>query len=127
MQHFHGEIVSQHPVFPSGSKASSVVEVGEAGVETDIVYSPEDDQAIERFLRESVGTAWNPLGTCKMAPVSQMGVVNETLSVHGVRRLKIADMSIAPKNVSGNTMSTALMIGEKSADIFIRELGLCRA
>lgn len=57
-----------------------------------------------------------------MAPVQNMGVVDENLSVHGVKGLKVADLSIAPKNVAGNTMSTALMIGERAADIFIREL-----
>ncbi|KAI0376775.1 GMC oxidoreductase [Hypomontagnella monticulosa] len=124
MKHFHSEIMSQHPVFPPGSKASCAGMGGDISAKTGIVYSSEDDQAIERFVRESVGTTWHPIGTCKMAPVSQMGVVDETLGVHNARKLKVADMSIAPKNVSGNTMSTALMIGERAADIFIKELGL---
>jgi choline dehydrogenase-like flavoprotein len=51
-----------------------------------------------------------------------MGVVDENLSVYGVKGLKVADLSIVPKNVAGNTMSTTLMIGERAADIFIREL-----
>lgn len=127
MRFFGGELPGQQPDFPAGSKASSVPQ-GRAGgndlVAADIEYGSEDDAAIEKFLRTSVGTTWHPLGTCKMAPTEQMGVVDETLSVHGVKGLKVADLSIAPKNVAGNTMSTALMIGEKAADIFIRELGL---
>ena len=45
-------------------------------------------------------------------------------SVHGVEGLKIADLSILPRNVAANTNNTALAIGEKAADIFIKELGL---
>lgn len=128
MRFFGGELPGQQPDFPKGSKASSVPDEENAGgndlVAADIEYGLEDDAAIEKFLRTRVGTTWHPLGTCKMASVEQMGVVDENLSVHGVKGLKVADLSIAPKNVSGNTMSTALMIGEKAADIFIRELAL---
>lgn len=128
MRFFGGELPGQYPTFPEGSKASSVPEEKARGNDhaKDIKYGPEDDAAIEKFLRTRIGTTWHPLGTCKMAPTEQMGVVDENLSVHGVKGLKVADLSIAPKNVAGNTMSTALMIGEKAADIFIRELALRR-
>lgn len=86
-------------------------------------YSAEDDLAIEQWARENVNTAYHPMGTCKMAPVENKGVVDGSLSVHGIKGLKVADMSIVPENVSANTMSTALLIGEKAADIFIKELG----
>lgn len=129
MRFFGGELPGQQPDFPAGSKASSVPEEKARGndfVAADIEYGSEDDAAIAKFLRTRVGTTWHPLGTCKMASVEQMGVVDENLSVHGVKGLKVADLSIAPKNVAGNTMSTALMIGEKAADTFIRELALRR-
>jgi choline dehydrogenase-like flavoprotein len=58
-----------------------------------------------------------------MAPRKKKGVVDPSLSVYGTKGLKIADLSIAPENVSGNTMNAALLIGEKAADIFIKELG----
>jgi alcohol oxidase len=51
-------------------------------------------------------------------------VVDASLSVYGVRGLKIADLSIPPRNVAANTMSTAVAVAEKAADIFIEELGL---
>ncbi|KAH8764950.1 hypothetical protein F5883DRAFT_421663 [Diaporthe sp. PMI_573] len=123
MRFFGGDIPEQHPAFPEGSKVSSLLEeTGGNGSTIDGEYRPEDDVAIEDFLRTRVGTTWHPLGTCKMASVQQMGVVDENLSLYGVKGLKVADLSIAPKNVAGNTMSTALMIGERAADIFIREL-----
>lgn len=123
LQLYRGE-THQHPNFPQGSHAANDSESPSDSAAKDIEYSPEDDEAIKQWIRENVGTAYHSISTCKMAPEEQMGVVDESLSVHGVQCLKIADLSIAPANVSGNTYSTALVIGEKAADIFIKELGL---
>lgn len=59
-----------------------------------------------------------------MGPREEAGVVDASLSVYGVQGLKIADLSIPPRNVAANTMSTAVAVAEKAADIFIKELGL---
>jgi len=59
-----------------------------------------------------------------MKPRERGGVVDSHLSVYGVRGLKVADLSIAPANVSANTYSTALVIGEKAAVIIAEELGV---
>jgi alcohol oxidase len=91
---------------------------------TDIKYSAEDDAVIEQWTRENVGTTWHSVGTCNMAPFDEGGVVGSNLSVHGVQNLKVADLSIPPKNVAANTANNAMVIGEKAADIFIQELGL---
>ena len=53
-----------------------------------------------------------------------MGVTDGTLSVHGMKGLKLADLSVPPENVGANTGNTAFLVGEKAADIFIKELGL---
>ncbi|KAK8064414.1 gmc oxidoreductase [Apiospora phragmitis] len=89
-----------------------------------VEYTAEDDAAIEQFLRENVNTTWHSLGTCKMAPRENGGVVDGNLSVYGVEGLKLADLSIVPENIGANTNNTALTIGEKAAAIFIKELGL---
>jgi choline dehydrogenase-like flavoprotein len=125
MRFYQGES-HLHPRFPQGSNAESLTEAASDGARLKIQYSPEDDEAIRQWVREHVGTAFHSIGTCKMAPIEQLGVVDKTLNVHGVQKLKVADLSIVPENVSGNTMSTALMIGEKAADIIIKELGLER-
>ncbi|KAG6356808.1 hypothetical protein INS49_014682 [Diaporthe citri] len=82
---FGGELPGQHPAFPEGSKASPVPEkkAGGDGAATDVEYGPEDDAAIKHFIRTSVGTTWHPLGTCKMAPVEQMGVVDDRRESRG--------------------------------------------
>ena len=59
-----------------------------------------------------------------MAPKEEGGVVDPLLNVYGTEGLKVADLSIVPGNVAANTNNTALMVGEKAADIVVRELGL---
>jgi alcohol oxidase len=51
------------------------------------------------------------------------GVLDERLNVHGVKGLKVADLSICPDNVGCNTYSTALLIGEKCAVLTAEDLG----
>ncbi|KAI9447382.1 alcohol oxidase-like protein [Lactarius indigo] len=126
MPHFRGEPPVLHPKFPPGGPASIVAEA-EGPVPFDaprIVYSEEDERALEDFARAQVATTWHSLGTCAMKPREQGGVVDSKLNVYGVRGLKVADMSIAPGNVSANTYGTALAIGEKAAVIIAEELGI---
>ncbi|KAM0263150.1 hypothetical protein ACHAQJ_001303 [Trichoderma viride] len=128
-----GEVAVGNPNFPEGSKAGlrKGREVAE-GFKTleerkklpPIEYSAEDDEAIEDYIRSNLETTWHSLGTCKMAPKEEGGVVDKHLNVYGTVGLKICDLSIAPENVSANTNNTALIVGEKGADIIAKELGL---
>lgn len=126
MNIFRGEVEGNHPVFPAGSKARAGQYDSSAPLDaiTDIEYTEEDDAAIDQFIRERVSTPWHSLGTCKMGPRDAKGVVDENLSVYGVKGLKIADLSICPKNVAAHTNATAFLVGEKAADILDKELGL---
>jgi choline dehydrogenase len=49
-------------------------------------------------------------------------VVDQSLRVHGIDRLRIADASVMPSVVSANTSAAVFMIGEKAADL-VRETG----
>ncbi|KAI8931137.1 hypothetical protein NX059_011491 [Plenodomus lindquistii] len=120
---YRGELAVGHPKFPEGS-AAAIVESMDVPLENikDIEYTKEDDDAIVEWLRANVNTTWHSLGTCKMAPREDDGVVDGSLNVYGVKGLKIADLSIPPENVGANTNNTALVIGEKAADIIINEL-----
>ncbi|KAB0581422.1 FAD-binding protein [Ideonella dechloratans] len=76
-------------------------------------------QSDEDFLanvRAHAATVFHPAGTCKMG-VDPMAVVAPDLRVHGVRGLRVADASIMPVLVSGNTNAPCIMIGEKAADL----------
>ncbi|KAG1835725.1 GMC oxidoreductase-domain-containing protein [Suillus variegatus] len=93
----------------------------------DLIYTAEDDEAIDRYHRSRMQTTWHSLGTCAMKPRADQGVIDSRLNVYGVTNLKVADMSIAPKNVGTNTYSTALLIGEKAAMIMADDLDIeCR-
>lgn len=59
-----------------------------------------------------------------MKPREKGGVVDSRLNVYGVNGLKVADLSVGPGNVSANTYSTALVIGEKAAVIIAEELDI---
>lgn len=104
------------PKFAEGSEA--------AGSDPNPKYTAEDDEAIAQFIRENVGSTWHSMGTAKMAPLEQNGVVDSKLNVYGVKGLKCVDLSIAPQMVAANTNNTAYVVGEKGADIIMKELGL---
>lgn len=139
---YRGEIAAGHPPFAPGSKAAVAIEFATTtttplensdnektleggGIVTNIQYSVEDDKVIEQWVRENVETTWHSLGTCKMgaSPEEEVNsVVDADLNVHKVRGLKIADLSVVPRNVAANTNNTAMVIGEKAAEIILREL-----
>ncbi|KAK7753399.1 hypothetical protein SLS62_004690 [Diatrype stigma] len=123
MESYRGELSSCHPPFPANSEAACIDTDGPlSGDVRDIRYTAEDDEILAKWLRENVSSTWHSLGTCKMKPKEEMGVVDSSLNVYGVENLKIVDLSIVPSNVAANTGSTALAIGEKAADILIKEL-----
>ncbi|KAF8262163.1 alcohol oxidase [Lactarius quietus] len=129
MPHFRGEPLAHHPAFAPGGPAS-VVAHAEGPVPFDtprIVYSDDDERVLEEFTRANVSPWAHSLGTCAMKPRERGGVVDSNLNVYGVRGLKVADLSIAPSNVSANTYGTALVIGEKAAVIIAEELGINRS
>lgn len=84
----------------------------------DIMYpfDLEDDAALEQDIRNRADTQYHPVGTCKMGQ-DEMAVVDERLCVRGVQGLRVADASIMPTLIGGNTNAPAIMIGEKAADM----------
>lgn len=73
----------------------------------------------EEFLRDTAFLGYHPVGTCRMGG-DDKAVVAPNLKVRGVDRLRVADASIMPELISGNTNATAIMIGEKAADLIVQ-------
>lgn len=78
----------------------------------------QSDKYYECQLRHLASSLYHPVGTCKMGPESDpLAVVDNRLKVHGIKNLRVADASIMPIIVRGNTNAPAIMIGEKAADL----------
>lgn len=71
------------------------------------------------------GTIYHPAGTCKMGPpYDKDAVVDPRLRVYGIRNLRVADASIMPHIVRGNTNAPCMMIGEKVSDMIKEDWGI---
>lgn len=80
----------------------------------------EGEQAMEHWIRQYSEALYHPTGTCRMAPGSDPhAVVDARLRVHGLEGLRVADASIMPEIVRGNTNAACVMIGEKAADMML--------
>ncbi len=77
-----------------------------------------DDAALDQMIRSRADTVYHPVGTCRMGPNAD-DVVDSQLKYRGLDGLYIADASIMPRLVSGNTNAPSIMIGERGAD-FVR-------
>jgi choline dehydrogenase len=74
---------------------------------------------IEAWIKTTVQHTYHPSCTARIGP-PQDGVVDAQLRVHGVDRLRVADASVMPTVIRGNTNAPAIMIGERCSD-FIRQ------
>ena len=75
-----------------------------------------DDDALDLWIRQTVGSARHVSGTCKIGPDSDpMAVVDQQCRVKGFQGLWIADSSVMPQVPRANANATAIMIGERVA------------
>lgn len=74
------------------------------------------------YIRDNATTVFHCIGTCRMGPDPEAGdVVDARLRVHGLHGLRVADASIMPTPVSGNTNAATIMIGEKAAALILQD------
>ncbi len=76
------------------------------------------DEQLLAHLRECAATVFHPVGTCRMG-TDEMAVVTPALEVRGIENLRVADASIMPTLISGNTNAACIMIGERAADFIL--------
>ncbi len=91
-------------------------------VRREVLPGPEvisNDEMLE-YIRDYGSTIFHPTSTCRMGQ-DDLAVVDERLRVRGIDALRVADASIMPTVVSGNTNATCVMIGEKAADMLMQD------
>lgn len=77
---------------------------------------PDNDEGWVRYIRDKALIAYHPVGTCRMGS-DEDAVVDPQCRVRGIDGLRVVDASIMPSITSGNTNATAIMIGEKGAEM----------
>jgi choline dehydrogenase-like flavoprotein len=75
------------------------------------------DDDIDTFIRTQSFSFYHPSGSCMMGKV-----VDAQLKVYGLSNVRVADTSVMPTLVTGNTNAPAIMIGERAADFIRRGL-----
>jgi choline dehydrogenase len=81
----------------------------------------QSDEDIRAWIRANAETIYHPVGTCKMGNDAD-AVVDAQLCVHGIRGLRVADASIMPTLIGGNTNAPTTMIAEKAAAFVLQEV-----
>jgi choline dehydrogenase len=91
-------------------------------IEEELVPGPKvaSDADLLDFARQKGTTVFHPTSTCRMGS-DLRAVVDERLRVHGFEGLRVADASIMPTLVSGNTNAACVMIGEKASDMILQD------
>ncbi|HPQ94252.1 MAG: GMC family oxidoreductase N-terminal domain-containing protein [Thiothrix sp.] len=88
---------------------------GIRGVEMAPGREIQSDARLLDYLRHTTTTVYHPVGTCRMGLDAMAVVSPQNLKVHGMQNLRVADASIMPSLISGNTSAPSMMIGDMGA------------
>ena len=72
-------------------------------------------------FRARASTVYHPVSTCRMGRAAGEAVVDASLKVHGIDRLRIVDASVFPTVTSANTHAPTVMVAQKAADLILKE------
>jgi choline dehydrogenase len=72
-------------------------------------------------FRARASTVYHPVSTCRMGRNAGESVVDASLRVHGVERLRVVDASVFPTVTSANTNAPTIMVAQKAADLILNQ------
>jgi choline dehydrogenase len=89
------------------------------GTELNYPSGPWNEELIQKHIEQATECVYHPVGTCKMGTDAEAVCDPLTLRVKGLHGLRVADASIMPDVISGNTNAAVVMIAEKAADLIL--------
>ena len=101
----------------AGARAMARICKAELAPGPDVV----SDEALIADFRARSGTVYHPVGTCRMGRNPTQSVVDARLRAHGVEGLRVADASIFPSLVSGNTNAAVMMVAARAAAMILED------
>lgn len=105
--------------WPGGGLGEPVIPPHLARAHSHEAGSEPSDALLEDFARHYAITVYHVTSTCRIGEV-----VDPRLRVHGIEALRVADASVMPNIVSGNTNAATIMIGEKAAEMIATDHGV---
>ena len=75
-------------------------------------------ESLRQKVRDTLESLYHPVGSCRMG-ADERAVVDPGLRVRGIEALRVADASIMPSIIGGNTNAPSVMIGEKCAELVL--------
>ncbi|MFZ1992203.1 MAG: GMC family oxidoreductase N-terminal domain-containing protein [Alphaproteobacteria bacterium] len=78
----------------------------------------DDDEQLKEYIRKTSATTHHPCGSCKMG-ADDGATVTPELKVKGIEGLRVADASIFPMLIGGNTNAPVVMVAEKASDMIL--------
>ncbi|MDE0853658.1 MAG: choline dehydrogenase [Nevskia sp.] len=93
---------------------------GVSGGEVEPGPAVQSDSEIAADIRRRAETIYHPVGTCKMGN-DAMAVVDPSLCVRGIKGLRVADASIMPTLIGGNTNAPTMVIAERAARMILAQ------
>ena len=105
--------------WPGGGLGEPVIPPHLAQAHGHVAGADPSDALLEDLARHYALTVYHATSTCRIGDV-----VDPNLRVLGISGLRVADASVMPNVVSGNTNAAAIMIGEKAAELIAIDNGV---
>lgn len=96
--------------------------IGHEVLDPEIPFPSRSEEYMVEYIKKHCATVYHPCGTARIGPPGDKeAVLDLKMRVRGIQGLRVADASIMPSIVTGNTNAAVVMIGERAADFILEE------